>query len=165
MAAVYGDVKPNYVFSEKDFNESATLEKAAYPFSKVEAEKKAWELINNAKKDGRKIEMITINPGFVLGPTLSSRDDSTSIGFLRNLLNGTTKEINLSSKFAIIDVRDVVQAHITAMESVDASGRYCCCHPERMGGFEISKILKQHYSKYPITDKVIGEEAVKNDCW
>ena len=44
-----------------------------------------------------------------MGPPLSKRTDSTSIKFMKNLLDGTTNEINKSTFFGFVDVRDVAK--------------------------------------------------------
>jgi hypothetical protein len=50
----------------------------------VLAEKKAWELA----KAQSQYELVTINPGLVVGPSLSGRD-TASYDFLKDILGGS----------------------------------------------------------------------------
>lgn len=58
------------------------------------------------------IDMVTINPSLVIGPPASSRVDGTSIGGIKGLMEGKQRKLN----FNVVDVRDVADAHIQAME-------------------------------------------------
>jgi nucleoside-diphosphate-sugar epimerase len=109
-----------YVWSERDFNETSTVETNAYSFSKVTAEKAAWSLV-----EGTKIKLVTINPAFVLGPVLSARTDATSVKTILGLVTGGFKDgVPGAFCFGSCDVRDVCLAHIGAAEVESASGRY-----------------------------------------
>jgi len=161
MAAVCGQRPDGHVYLEKDFNDTATIEKSPYPFSKVKAELSAWKLIDTAKADGRDIELITINPGFVLGAVLSDRVDATSVKFVMNLMNGTTKEVSNAAKFANIDVMDVVKAHIKAYESPNAKGRYICTHSESVTQADLAKLVAKNFPEYPVITKTIDDPVAK----
>merc|ERR1719329_1322915 len=69
----------NYVFTEKDFNTTATLKTSPYPYSKYLAEMKAWDMVKDKSLNKSGTDLITVNPAFVLGPPLSKRIDSTSV--------------------------------------------------------------------------------------
>merc|ERR1712159_15872 len=51
-------------FTEEDWNDTSTIENAPYRYSKVVAEKKAWEI---AKKS-ESLSLAVICPSFVIGP-------------------------------------------------------------------------------------------------
>jgi dihydroflavonol-4-reductase len=55
-------------FTENDWTDTKIA--PAYDKSKTLAEKAAWDFISNLPDD-EKIELATINPGFVLGPNLN----------------------------------------------------------------------------------------------
>lgn len=57
MAAVKGDRPSGHVYTEKDFNDTVT-EKDPYMYSKVLAEKKAWELINQFRKTSQHVDLV-----------------------------------------------------------------------------------------------------------
>jgi len=85
MISVCGPKDEGYTYKETDWNNPKDF---GYAYSKVYAEKKAWELV-----EGKDIELVVCNPAFVLGPPLSSRTDSTSIKVIKGLLEGATKEV------------------------------------------------------------------------
>src|SRR5690606_11771681 len=70
--------------------------------------------------------------------------------FMADILKGTFKYGAPELMFGFVDVRDVADAHILALESDDAHGRYLLA--ERAAGvFEISQIIKARFgSKYKL---------------
>jgi len=104
------------VWTEKDWNTGATLDKSPYFLSKYLAEKAAWEF---CEKNG--ISLTTINPGFVMGPPLSTRLDSVSIYTIVALMNGTYVKDGLPNfAYGVVDVRTVAEAHVLALENESA---------------------------------------------
>jgi nucleoside-diphosphate-sugar epimerase len=160
MAAVCGDRQPGHVYTEKDFNDTTSIEKSPYTYSKVTAEIAAWDLVKALTKDlkDRKFDLVVVNPAFVMGPALSDRDDSTSVNFVKGYLSGESKEANRGMKFGAIDVRDVVSIHIAVMTNEKASGRYITCHDKSFLASDFVAILAKNFPKYPITTTVVGEE-------
>ena len=61
--------------NEKTWNTTSSLKNNPYNYSKKIAEETAWEI---AKLQNR-WDLISINPGFIIGPSLSKRIDSFSI--------------------------------------------------------------------------------------
>jgi len=96
------------VYSEKDWNDESTLTEGAYRMSKSLAEHAAWDF---CKKNG--IALTTICPNFVIGPPLSTRLDSVSVKTFKDFLEG--KELG-SACFGCVDVRDVAEAHVKALD-------------------------------------------------
>jgi len=123
MAAVSDEPDSRRVLTEADWNTKSTLDRNPYFYSKVLAEREAWRMIDDEKAP---FELVVINPYLVLGPSLSSgRNYSTDI-FI-NLANGTYPAIPALT-WGCVDVRDVADAHVRAMETPSASGRYLCAH-------------------------------------
>eukprot|EP00884_Botryococcus_braunii_P020767 jgi/Botrbrau1/7374/Bobra.0316s0018.1 len=102
-------------WSEQDWNDWSTLSDNPYMLSKTLAEKAAWEI---AQENG--LDLVTINPSFVVGPVISSRIEATSVLTLQAITEG--KSATLFPR--LVDVRDVARAHILAAEVPEASGRY-----------------------------------------
>ena len=97
-----------------------------YPKSKVLAEKKAWDM-QAAMSDSEKFEIVTICPGFVMGPPLR-KENFTSGGWLKRLMEGTTEKISAEHCCAV-DVRDVASAHVLAVKNPAAANRrFILCH-------------------------------------
>lgn len=70
-------------------------------------------------------ELVTINPGFVMGPPLGDREDGSSVGFIKEMLNGKLA-MAPPLGFGVVPVQDVATAHCLAMVHPDAKGR--CGH-------------------------------------
>lgn len=80
-----------------------------YAKSKVLAEKAAWDFWE-ALPEAERFELVTVLPGFILGPPLRN-ESSFSIDFCKNLLNGNMKEIPVRG-MPVVDVRDCAQSHL-----------------------------------------------------
>jgi len=123
-------------FTEKDWTNSDSPV-GAYLKSKTIAERAAWDFI--ASKEAGDMELSVINPGAVLGPVLDS-SWSTSGELVRKLLR---KEMPACPRisFAMIDVRDVAEAHYRAMILPEAAGERFLLVTESAWMVEISRIL------------------------
>lgn len=74
----------------------------------------------------RRIDLVTINPNFVLGPALSAADSgSISVGYIKAMVEGKAA----GGSPIICDVRDVARAHVVAAEDAKAKGRYIVSQP------------------------------------
>ena len=75
----------------------------------------------------RRIDLVTINPNFVLGPALSAADGgSISVGYVKGMVEGSSAA---GGSLTICDVRDVARAHVVAAEDPGAKGRYIVSQP------------------------------------
>ena len=91
-----------------------------YAKSKVLAEKAAWDFWE-ALPEAERFELVTILPGFVLGPPLRS-EVSTSMSFCVNALDGSVKEI-WHRAFPVVDVRDCAMGHLKAIKVQEAANQ------------------------------------------
>jgi len=69
-------------------------------------------------------DLVVINPFMVLGPSLGPELNTTNAVF-RDLLTGVYPGI-LDIGWGMVDVRDVAEAHVRALEHEGARGRYLC---------------------------------------
>jgi dihydroflavonol-4-reductase len=121
VAAVTDEPGNGRVLTEADWNTTSSVRRNPYFYSKVLAEREAWKMVQEEKAP---FELAVINPSLVIGPSLSSgRNYSTDI-FI-NLANGVYPAIPALT-WGCVDVRDVSEAHVLAMEKPSASGRYLC---------------------------------------
>ncbi|KAF8072453.1 PPD1 [Scenedesmus sp. PABB004] len=123
-AAVFTDAferGEGHVFTEADWNVSASATKFPYFHSKKLAEQRAYEL---CKAAGGRWSLCSINPGAIWGPPLSARVDGESVGQCLSMLSGAMWPFAPRIAMGIVDVRDVARAHVAAMESPLAGGRY-----------------------------------------
>ena len=121
MAAVTDEPDSHHVLTEADWNTKSSLNRNPYYYSKVLAEREAWKMVSHEKAP---FELVVINPYLVLGPSLSPGVNSSTQIFV-NLASGAYPAIPALS-WGCVDVRDVAKAHIRAMETASASGRYLC---------------------------------------
>lgn len=159
----YGESRPmGYVWTHENFNETSTVETNAYSYSKVTAEKAAWDFLK-----GTGISMCTINPAFVLGPVLSGRTDATSVKTVKGMLDGSMKKANSlrgAACFGSCDIRDVCKAHIRAMEVYEANGRYLVTTRHSNPFLELANMLATKYTlQFPdIPTEANGEVPAEN---
>lgn len=125
-AAIYTDAiecakGPNGMLTEDMWNTTASLTYQPYSYSKLLAEKKAWE-IHAAQS---RWSLVTINPSLVLGPALNPDSiTSESYSILRQMGDGTLKMGAPMLGIGMVDVRDVAEAHLLAAFNQNARGRY-----------------------------------------
>ncbi|CAK7330921.1 unnamed protein product [Dovyalis caffra] len=145
---------PDVVVDETWFSDPVFCEskKLWYMASKTLAEEAAWKF---AKEKG--IDMITINPGFVIGPLLQPTLN-TSVELFRNHINGTQGAPTLPSEiYRYVDVRDVAYAHVQALEIPSASGRYCLVGIVAHFSDTV-KIAHEHYPTLPLPEKYADDK-------
>ncbi|MGC6403720.1 MAG: NAD-dependent epimerase/dehydratase family protein [Candidatus Comchoanobacterales bacterium] len=135
IAAIRSSHSSKPVLTEEDWNDD---QEPCYATSKAKAERLAWSL---AKK--HHINLITINPSVVLGPSLSSRVDASSHQLIAPLLNGQFKWGIVNMTFNVVDVREVALAHINALFDDNAKGRYILASGQ-LTSWQAAKYLKKH---------------------
>jgi dihydroflavonol-4-reductase len=98
----------------------------AYPKSKILAEKVAWDF-QAALAEDQKFELVTICPGFIMGPPIR-KESFTSGGWLKRLMEGVNQSISAEHCCAV-DVRDTATAHLLAIKNPAAANRrFILCH-------------------------------------
>lgn len=90
-----------------------------YNVSKTLAEKAAWDFV---REEG--LQLVVLNPGLVLGPTLTPVA-TASLRLLMLLLEGQKLDMELFF-IGCVDVRDVAQSLVVLYESPSAQGRHLC---------------------------------------
>ncbi|GGS50709.1 NAD-dependent epimerase/dehydratase family protein [Streptomyces griseoviridis] len=118
FAAVGYSPKPDAEYTEDDWTDPGTPGLAPYPRSKAIAERAAWDLM---EREGGDLELVTVNPTFILGPTLITELRS-STQLVKSMLDGTTTAVP-RQYFGVADVRDVADLHLRAMAAPGAAGR------------------------------------------
>ncbi|KXZ48836.1 hypothetical protein GPECTOR_25g421 [Gonium pectorale] len=127
---------------ETCWNGTASESWLPYSYSKTLAERRAWEL----SRQQFRWSLVTVLPGFVLGPFLGCSHSGESVGLLRRLVHGWIfwpAAPNMG--FAHVDIRDVAAAHCLAMVTPKASGRYLAVS----GGTRIRRMTAALASLYP----------------
>lgn len=138
-AVAYGRGGRETPFTEADWSdETNRADSSAYERSKTIAERAAWDWL---KREGGALELVTINPGTVLGPVLG-RDFSASIDIVKKLMDGSLPGLPRFG-WPLADVRDIADLHCRAMLGERASGqRYIGAGPFYWMG-DIARILRE----------------------
>ncbi|KAK9448668.1 uncharacterized protein V1518DRAFT_417864 [Limtongia smithiae] len=120
---------PEHVYTEKDWNPVTWAEAigdnpaTTYRASKTFAEQSAWSFLETEKPN---FTITTINPPLVWGPMLqkvSPETINTSNANIWSLVNGSLKTIPPARVPLWVDVRNVAQAHVLALEKPAAENQ------------------------------------------
>ncbi|XP_021910127.1 tetraketide alpha-pyrone reductase 2 isoform X1 [Carica papaya] len=121
-----------------------------YAYAKTIGEKEAWRVAN---ENG--INLVVVNPSYVVGPLLAPQPTSTLLAIL-SIVKGVVGEYpNVTVGFVHID--DVIAAHILAMEETSVSGRLICSSSVANWS-EIIEMLRTKYPSYPYENKCSSKD-------
>lgn len=121
MAAITDEPDEAQLLTEADWNTKSSLERNPYYYSKTVAEREAWAIVERSKPAW---DLVVINPFLVVGPSLTPALNPSNQVFA-DILSGVYPGI-MNIVWGFVDVRDVAQAHLLAMKTRSASGRYIC---------------------------------------
>lgn len=163
VGAIFGDYADvlqmrGQRLSENYFNTSSTLDTNPYHYAKTRAEKEAWRISESQQR----WKLVTINPGMILGPSLTPASESGSLFLLDEMLKGHFFYGMPDLSLTTVDVRDVARAHILAADSASASGRYIVAERRMLSFVEISSILRTvHHRPWLLPRHRIPDFAVR----
>ena len=168
FAAVGYSPKALRDYTEADWTDPDTPGLPPYPRSKAIAERAAWDFIQT---EGGDTQLVVMNPTFIAGPSLVPSLRSSLAAF-KAIIEGTMPALP-RQRFGVVDVRDVADAHITAMATPAADGkRYLLlADGPTMTWLGLAQVLRDHLG--PAGDQVTSEEApgedpspltIHNDC-
>ncbi len=142
LTSAFGAIGIGHQPKSRPFNETdwtdLTGNVAPYQRSKTLSERAAWDFID---REGRGLELSTVNPTAVLGPALGP-DYSHSIRLIKNLMDGPPGCPKINSGF--VDVRDVADLHLRAMTNPAAKGeRFIAISGESLWMVDVAKVLRR----------------------
>lgn len=141
-AVLYGVDRTGKVFTEADWSNPDDPRIGAYEQSKTIAERAAWAFMDSEAK-GR-MEMVTVNPGLVLGPMYGNAM-STSNEMVKKLLDRDFPACpNIT--FCMVDARDVAAAHLAAMTAPEAAGQRYICAVDSVSMRDVAAVLAREYN-------------------
>ncbi|WP_429922948.1 NAD-dependent epimerase/dehydratase family protein [Agrobacterium vitis] len=148
IGAIFGDYidvrsMKNNTVAEEYFNTSSNVQNNPYHYSKVLAEKEAWKI----QGEQSRWSLTTINPGMILGPSLTPASESGSLFLLDEMFKGYFFYGMPDLSLACVDVRDVAQAHIRAALNPDAKGRYILAENHTRTFLEIAGYARRVHPK------------------
>mmetsp|Transcript_6841 Transcript_6841/g.13924 ORF Transcript_6841/g.13924 Transcript_6841/m.13924 type:complete len:373 (-) Transcript_6841:141-1259(-) len=101
---------PNGTLTEEQWNTTASLSHQPYYYAKTLAEQKAWEIHRNQSQ----WTMAVMIPTLVQGPGLKYYPSSQSNQLFSNFANGEWKGGAPNLPMAVVDIRDVAEAHLAS---------------------------------------------------
>ncbi|QCD77702.1 tetraketide alpha-pyrone reductase 2-like [Vigna unguiculata] len=125
-----------------------------YAYAKTIAEREVWRI---AKEND--IDVVVVNPSFVVGPLLSPQPTSTLLLIL-SIVKGIKGEYP-NTTVGFVHINDVVAAHLLAMENTNASGRLICSSTVAHWS-QIIQMLRSKYPSYPYENKCSSQEGDNN---
>ncbi|BDZ29874.1 aldehyde reductase [Lactiplantibacillus sp. WILCCON 0030] len=164
LTSAYGAIfagHPNRTtpYTEADWSDLSAKNIHPYQKSKTLSEQAAWEFI---QKDGRGLELASVNPVGVMGPVLAN-DYSHSNIQIEDLLTGKIKSVpKVDSGY--VDVRDVASLHLLAMTQPQAKGeRFLATTGETLSMLDVAAILRAHFPAFAnqLPTKELPNIAVK----
>lgn len=147
FAAIGSGSKTKTTFDDNDWTDLDNPDLNPYNISKTKAEMALWDYIESLDKD-QKIEVCTINPTVVIGPSLSHDVGGSNLA-ISKLLDGS---MPFSAKFGIdlVDVQDVADMHIEAMLNKDAAGKRFLLSAKTIWYSDLAQFLrKNNFLKAP----------------
>lgn len=125
-----------------------------YAYAKTIAERDAWRI---AKENG--MDLVVVNPSFVVGPLLAPQPTSTLLLIL-SVVKGIKGEYP-NTTVGFVHINDVVASHLLAMEDPKASGRLICSSTVAHWS-QIIEMLRAKYPSYPYENKCSIQEGDNN---
>jgi dihydroflavonol-4-reductase len=96
--------------------------------------------------------LTVINPGFILGPALG-RDFGSSISVMRRFLRGKDPMVP-DLGFPVVDVRDVAEMHLRALQRPETAGKRYICAGESLTFAQMTRALKDTFPDRKIPTRI-----------
>ncbi|KAK5578332.1 hypothetical protein RB653_008002 [Dictyostelium firmibasis] len=150
-AAIIDLEKKKEQYDESDWNDSSNISNP-YSYSKYLAEKATWSYKETNIDKVKSFEIIIINPAFVLGPPVEGYPSlNTSLTTFRNSLMGIGEKVVTNRFVGLIDIRDVVKAHIKALKSSENFDHQRYLMANTVVSFAaMGELVKQLFPQYDI---------------
>ncbi|KAH6689734.1 dihydroflavonol-4-reductase [Plectosphaerella plurivora] len=125
VSALFGDnadvlKAPKQTLTETCWNESSSVTHYPYAYSKAVAEREAWKMHDLQSR----WSLVVINPGLIVGPSLTPDSISGSLHMLEAMYRGDNRMGVPDLSYPIADVREVAEAHVAVGENVSHKGRF-----------------------------------------
>lgn len=141
-------------------------EQNGYDGSKTFAERAAWEFVEAEKPQ---FALSTVCPSYIFGPQAFDENVKGTMNYSAELVNSIVKlsptDPLPSLTGGFVDVRDVAQAHVLAIEKDDAAGQRLMADSEPFCSQLIADILYEHFrelrGKIPRGEPGTGQEHAR----
>jgi dihydroflavonol-4-reductase len=156
-AIVHGDLPEGRdTYDEDDWTDLQHKTVTAYIKSKTLAERAAWDFVANEAPD---MALTAINPGFVVGPALDGQIGG-SLSVVVRLLSGKDPMLPRHG-IPVVDVRDVAEAHLRALQRPEAAGRRYAVAAGSMWFAEMGAVLKAAHPERKIATRTAPNMAMR----
>jgi dihydroflavonol-4-reductase len=139
----------NATLTDTHWNTTSTAANNPYSYSKVAAEREAWKIFEAQNR----WDLVVINPGLVIGPSLSPESVSGSLHMLEAMYRGQNKSGAPELHYPIADVREVAEAHVRAGVSATAKGRYIIASSRSVSQLEMANLVRPYHEKPEVLPK------------
>jgi len=155
MVAMLGAVKGDENINHNSWTDVNAKHASAYLKSKTLAEKSAWDFVED-----KEMELVTIHPGPVYGPSLSNDLSGESMTLFKRILTGELSQM-IHASINMSDVRDVAKIHVEALENEKAGNKRFIVATDTAHSYaEVTRLLKSNgYNK--VSTKVAPNFMVK----
>lgn len=151
----HGHTTGRRVYDESHFTNLDGMKfKWAYCIGKTKAEQLAWAFVRD-----NDIELTTIHPGAIIGPALDD-DASISVGLVSGLLDGSTPAVP-SNGFCVIDVRDVADLHVAALQKPETVGQRYLATSDYTPFPKVAEILQAAYPDRKVVLKTVPDWIIR----
>jgi len=155
VAAIYKSKdKKKKEFTIEDWTDCSIAQ--PYEKSKTMAEKAAWDFQASLPEEER-FEIVTINPGFVVGPNLNKAQFSSG-DIVKSMMMGEMPGAPKIS-MCMVDVRDVAEAHLQAILRPEAANKRFMLVADSIWFKDIGLCLHEKYGQD--YKKVVKKEIPK----
>ena len=145
MAAVaYGlNASPDAPITEERWSDPDHPDNTPYVQSKTYAERAAWDFVANTPGTP---ELVTVNPAAVLGPLVGD-NPSESLLLVSKMMQGEFPGVPKFG-FGVVDVRDVADLHLRALEDPAAAGERFLASSEYLTMAQVAEVLREGFPAY-----------------
>ena len=145
VAAIFDTLEEKTYYDETDWSDPDNPSISHYSKSKTLAERAAWDFVKN---EGNPFELAVINPALVIGPSLSG-DLGESNKAIAMVVTGKMP-VAVPLQFGYVDVRDVANAHVLAMQNSNSNGERFALAEKDLWYKDVAKVLRDNgFDKAP----------------
>jgi nucleoside-diphosphate-sugar epimerase len=155
----HGHARGRHVYDETWFTRFEDMRWTwAYCIGKTRAERATWEF---ARANG--MEVTTIHPGAIIGPALDD-DASISIMMVTGLFDNSLPALPRNG-FSIVDVRDVADMHVAALEKPEAIGERYLATAEYVPFPRVAEMVQELYPDYRLLRRHVPDWIMFMMAW
>jgi len=151
-------------YSEEDWADLNEYGITPYSKSKTIAEQAAWDFVKELP-EGKRFELVALNPGVVIGPVLMKAVNATNV-IISNLLDGSQPFL-MNVCFPLVDVRDVAKVHMDALTADGIAGLRIIVNTDNLYYKEMAETCQETFGSlgYSIQLRVAPDFLLKVFSW